>query len=150
MIYLMCGNIGSGKTTFAKSLLNENILYVSEDALCEMMTHNYASSWDDRHWRLYRSLKETAVCEALFNGFNIVVDGCHINKNARKKFVRIANNNGVDIVLHYFESPHWRDRRSDCRGVDLAYWQEVYDRMQKDFEEPTEDEGFVDIIRHIT
>ena len=101
-VYLMVGNIGTGKTTLAKSLINQHTLYISDDLLAPLMTNGRydADVWTQAHFRVYRQLKLCALEAAIRNNFDCIIDGTNISIANRAKYIELAKKVGCYVICY--------------------------------------------------
>lgn len=102
-IIMLCGRIGSGKTTFAMTLQkNYNMVVLSCD--------NYVLAVNDN--LQYRHKVQEAIAEELINlarniwkcGLNVVLDFGFWYKDQRSEIKTQLENEGISVKLYYFES----------------------------------------------
>ena len=85
-LILMVGPIGSGKTTFAKTLENDTSIRISQDEMGRKAYLNY-------------------FMEAIKDGIpRIIVDRMNFNKKQRERFIKPAKDAGYCITI--FEMDH--------------------------------------------
>lgn len=140
----MAGNIGTGKTTTSKTLFGPNTFYVSEDSLCLLLNMNHYGKelWDLEHWSMYNKCKLDITRNALQLGYNIIVDGAHINKQSRKPILYIAKQHNTKVEVFWHKDPNGLQHRlQDNRGEPDDLWKEVWTRFEKQQEDPSLDEG---------
>ena len=149
-MYVMVGNIGTGKTTRAKRLVDDDTLYVSEDLLVPLMTNGRYDPpvWSIRHFNVYRKLKLAAVEAALLNGFNLIVDGTNISVENRVKYIDAAKRMNALIICYVF--PDFdiglQNRFKEHRGQTAEMWKSVSNSLQDKFDYPKKEEGINEII----
>jgi predicted kinase len=147
-VYIMCGLIASGKSTWARKKAKEELttIIICKDNLREMIKAEYVFDYT------YEDLIESIDCftfrKALQKGFNVIVDETNITRSKRAFWVNKVNeynalfDDGVKIELVYFTSKEGNvaRRMGNHRGYTEERWQFVYDGMLKTFEEPSIDE----------
>lgn len=117
MIYLVCGPIGAGKTTYAIQLAKEkNAIRFSEDewlanifvpdapeSLLEQPMQVVGDWATEKYQRCRHQI--WSVCQQLLeNNISIVLDGAAANKKQRDIFRKKADDFNVDFKLHYVTS----------------------------------------------
>jgi predicted kinase len=138
----MCGLPGSGKSTWAKNIVDSgNALCVSRDAIRSMVgAGKYV--FNKEMEPVIKDVAHYGICSLLeFN--NVVVDETHITKQSRRDMVDTARMMSVEpIIVHCFDVDGCIDRRmsGDARGYTREKWKEVIEGMMLKFEVPTEDE----------
>ncbi|WP_375446459.1 AAA family ATPase [uncultured Fibrella sp.] len=98
-ILILIGISGSGKSTVAKQLVQENPTYLRLNrddlrrSLISVPLGDYWK-WDDkakyRIERIVTSLLETAVCEALDGGWNLVIDNTHLRQRSINELLNVV------------------------------------------------------------
>lgn len=142
-LHLMVGNIGTGKTTTAKSLLDNNTLIVSDDNIAMMLGENYPEMWTEKHINLYSKIKLMCARYALEAGFNVIVDGTHMSRKSREKFIKLPAK--VIVYTHTNKDGLYR-RLKDPRGCTKERWTEIWNLFESQYEEPSFEEGMDEII----
>jgi len=146
MLYILIGTIASGKSSWASKQVEHdpNAVIVNKDAIRTMLKSSYI--FDPLYEDLVREIGYLAVCEALFNKWDVVVDDTNLTKAHRKKFIDTIQSrikNLPEITYVYFtECVGNVDRRmaSDSRGYSRTKWSRINEKMLASFEAPTFDE----------
>ena len=92
--YVMVGAPGSGKSTYAAKLAEqENAVVISGDDICEELYGGKAtqSQWVEIHERI-----ETLVSEAC--GMSVILDGTHYRSSYRKEAIALLQSYGYDQI----------------------------------------------------
>lgn len=154
----MVGNIGTGKTHTTDRLMadaayidNKDIKVVSNDDLSTMLANGYYGPdiWDNRHIHLYSAIKGHIVRETLVRGFDIIVDGTHMGKINRKRYIDIAKEFSAKVIVYLHTYPDGLQRRIDnpkSKHTDAEVWTKVYNNFVDAYEIPAPDEGIDNII----
>lgn len=158
-LFLMVGNIGTGKSTTAKRIVdtstntidNYRIKTVSADEIATMLTGGYygPNIWDSRHMHLYSTIKQCAVENALVHGFDIVVDGAHMNKAMRKPYIDIAKKFNAEVIVYLHTYSKGLQRRiANPRSIhtNATQWTDIHNNFAKIYEEPELNEGITNIL----
>ena len=117
MIYLVCGPIGAGKTTYAINLAEkESAVRFSEDEWLEKLfvpdapeglleqPMQVVGAWATEKYQRCRG-QIWLVCQQLLkNNVSIVLDGAAANKEQRDLIRKKASSNNADFQLHYVTS----------------------------------------------
>jgi predicted kinase len=148
--YQLVGVPGSGKSTWIRNhtwALGMNV--VSTDAWVE----NYAAKQGRTYSEVFDEYMPTAVqlmadhvvyCRE--NNLDVIWDQTSTTaKSRKKKFVMLPNYEHIAVVFAIPE-PAELERRLNSRPGKTIPWNVMQD-MIKHFEEPTEEEGFVEIWR---
>ena len=150
IMYMMVGNIGTGKTTTAKLLMDDKTLYVSEDLLAPMMNDGRYDPgvWTTAHFKVYQKLKLAAAEGALSNGFDLILDGTNIAIENRSKYIEAAKKWNATIICYVFldNKLGLRNRLRNQRGQPASMWKRVSANLQRKFEMPTREEGIDKVI----
>lgn len=140
-VILLCGLPGSGKTTLAKQLEEEQgVVRFSPDDWMEDMG---ISLWDNaarevleqRFWKLAQELAQQGVVSVLENGF--------WSKQERESYLMIARQKGFRIELRVLHVPKYEARkRLQLRGMegDSLIINEKLDEYYELFDLPTKEE----------
>jgi predicted kinase len=147
----LCGLPGSGKSTWAKKKVKEdsNTIIVNKDKIREMLRGEYV--FDEALEYLVKIINNSAICCALNEQHDVIIDETFIKKRKRKEIIEelaLACRRNCKIICVYCSSKTGNlDRRMiEPRTYDIKEWERVINNMKKDFEEPTLDEGFNKII----
>lgn len=151
-LYILVGNIGSGKTTFALEFITfggKNIVCVSGDSLRYMIgagKYTYQKAFEP-------ILKQTVldiIRRFMENRLHIIVDDTHMTKETRKGLLSLAKEFNYDAIAFVFSRQTKRicvDRRMkkphDIR--DRKVWEGVWDKLNNLYETPIIEEGFREI-----
>jgi len=154
-LYILVGNIGSGKSTFAQNFIEEKrkkgkkIIYVSRDSLRYMFG---AGKYN------FDPELEPLVIQGtldLLNGFmrtgiDIVLDETNISVDLRKDFIDLGKKYqyyNIALIMPRLLKKTSVDRRMkiphDIR--DRKIWERVWDKFNEQYDTPTIKEGFNEI-----
>lgn len=138
VLVVLCGSSHVGKTTFARRLSErgENFTIVSPDEIRERLCVSFGDAKHEaKVWDIYESMK----CKALKEGRNVVLDACHMSKQARWHSLQGPNGQHKKICV-VFDLP-LQSIRARCLKEKRVSLQEV-ERMWKDFQnsKPTPEE----------
>ena len=151
-VYVLVGVPGSGKTTWIKNQLwTLGMPVISTDNFVE----DYARQQGKTYSEVFDEYMPTAVKlmaeQVVFyreNGVDMIWDQTSTTVKSRKrKFAMLSDYEHIAIV---FDTPEWKElkRRLDSReGKHIP--KEVIESMIKDFEMPTEEEGYKEIWRAV-
>ncbi len=145
-MYLMVGNVGSGKSTRAAHLkkeLGDGTLIVSHDAICRMLNlDGYGPQYfTHKHWPVYQSIKKWIVTTALKEGFDIIIDGSHMTKVSRQGFIRFAGMYAARVEVYCCYNNFGLQRRIDADLKNEESWRKLYTKFAESFEKPEMSEG---------
>lgn len=151
-LQILCGQIASGKSTFAELAAKYGVICVNDDAIVNMIHANNYTLYDEKLKVLYKSVENHVISTALSMGKSILVDrGLNVSIQGRKRWIALANSFDVPceaIVLEDCGPETHAKRRyeSDSRGHSLEYWERVAKVHYSVYSEPTKDEGIEEII----
>lgn len=150
-IYLICGFIGAGKTTFAKKLEERTgAVRITKDEWSIRLIGNdptmdkYAE-WDSKIIGLSRDF----VFYLAEKGIDVIMDEGFWAKSERDEMKKKIGKLGAKCVLYYVECPiEVARKRVVGRNENLAkdtfeISDELFDSYLKYWEPPTTDEGFL-------
>ena len=143
-LYILCGLIGSGKSTWAREKAKgDKTVIINKDQIRTMLEGEYF--FDNEYEQLVKQLAKISIIRALEKGFNVIVDETNITKIKRqiyfgliKEFSSIIDYN-VKVEIMYFpeREKNIENRMKDPKGQSRESWEAVYKGMVSSFEEPT-------------
>lgn len=148
-IYVMVGNIGSGKTTLVKKILvdHPDIVVISRDALRYMVgagKYVFNSELESHIFEAARSMIQLVMQG---EKFDILVDETNISVKNRRDYLDLAEWFGYEAIA--IEMPHLckkicvdRRMRDPHDQDDRSIWEGVWDKFNAIYEGPTKEEGF--------
>lgn len=149
-VYLICGKICSGKTTYAEKLCTQNnavLLSVDEITLALFGQH-----CDDKHDEYTEKAKDYLLnksLELIEKNINVVLDWGFWTKEERKTVKEFFKSRGIECELHYIEisDETWKSRIVQRNNAVLAEETSAYyvddnlaTKFASVFEVPTQDE----------
>ena len=149
-LILLCGLPGSGKTHYAKQILNDTyhedkVIHLSSDNIRKELYGNEAIQGDSIE---VFSLMQKRAVEALNNGLNVVYDSTAMTRKDRAGIIAVCPkfvNIQCDIVWAPIEVCIERDASRE-----RTVGKEVINRMLKRFQAPYYDEGIDNIYIHLS
>jgi protein phosphatase len=145
-LFVLVGVPGSGKTTFARERLNRAVR-ISLDDLRLMIS---GRTFDPRFEPQVSALGEAALDAALANarawGLDVVFDATNVSRAWRARTLRTAERYDIPSVAVWIETPLEIARERNRRRR-FPVPEGVIDRFNTNFEEPSTDEGFVEVVR---
>lgn len=152
---IMClvGPIASGKSTYCKNAACGGFVIVNDDAIVNMLHADVYSLYDTGLKILYKSVENSVVGHALGMKIPVVIDrGLNCSVRGRKRWLALSESFDVpcEAVIFANEGPEIHARRrteADSRGHPYSYWLRTAQVHQKDYAEPTREEGFSAIHR---
>lgn len=149
-IIVLIGNIGSGKTTYARKLAAQGYRIVSRDALRYMIGGGTYTFNEETEPIIILSARRMATL-LVAEGIPIVIDEVNVSVNFRAPFLDIAEDHMCEIEAHILPKIN-RDEAVDNRMIDPhdtpdeKLWEGVWDKFDSIYEQPTITEGFDKII----
>ena len=142
---MLVGIPGSGKSTYAKWLLNKNTKLFSSDAIRKELWGD--ENTQQEHFKVF-SLMQERTLEALKNGYNVIYDATNLTRKSRRGVLSVLPayiRKECVIVWAPVEACIARDAERE-----RVVGQEVIMTMLKRFEAPFYDEGFDEIKMYIS
>lgn len=136
-MYIMCGLPGSGKSTYARKMVEKNrsTIIINKDAIRTMINGVYRFE-NDRE----PIVKE--IVHSIIKGLNlqvdIIIDETNIKQEKRQNLVFIAHQYGYTPMIVYCKGngKNLENRMTEPRGYTEKEWSDVIEKMKADFEEP--------------
>ncbi len=151
IVYVICGFIGAGKTTFAKKLEEKTgAVRITKDEWSISIIGNdptidgYAE-WDTKIIELSRNV----AFQLAEKGIDVIMDEGFWEKETRDKMKRRIEAIGAQVVLYYLDTPieTMRERvvgrNNNLTKESFKISREMLDNYLKYWEPPTEDEDYV-------
>jgi len=159
-VYINIGFPGSGKSTYSKKSAkeNEHVVIINRDAFRTMIKDEYTFNF--RYEPFIKDATNKSIQEALKYGLDIIVDETHIKSDRRKEIIQTVRDyeasfglindewGRTKIIYRWFDETErcLENRMMEARGYDISKWAMVINGMKKNFEPPTEDEGYDEIV----
>ena len=155
-VYILCGHIASGKSTWAEQVANNNdkTIIVCRDDLRRMLKGKYV--YEKKVNDFVRVLADDIILSALQKGFNVIIDEVNITKTKRAHWINLIREYNIMYVPHHLNAPlrvnieiiHFTNTKgnverrmaADSRGVSKERWKSTFESMCKDFVVPSVDE----------
>jgi predicted kinase len=151
IVYLICGFIGAGKTTFAKKLEEKtgavrvtkdewSIRFIGNDPTID----GYAE-WDRKIIGLSRDVAFYLAEKRI----DVIMDEGFWEKETRDEMRRRADAIGAKVVMYYLETPietireRVVGRNNNLTGDSFKISREMLDNYLKQWQPPSEDEDYV-------
>lgn len=141
----LIGVPGSGKSTWlAQQGELENTMAISTDDIISQIAHEYEMTYDEAFWDLtkfaekvmWRSLEDSAYFED-----HIIIDRTNLSRKSRARFIKFLQGYEFEaVVFPTPESEEWNRRLNSRPGKTIPL--NVLQSMAKNFDEPSEAEGF--------
>lgn len=150
-VYLLCGFIGAGKTTFAKKLEERTgAVRITKDEWSISLIGNdpaingYAE-WDIKITELSRNV----AFQLVEKGIDVIIDEGFWEKETRDEMKRRIREIGAKEVLYYLDTPtemireRVAGRSNSLTRESFKISREMLDNYLQYWEPPTEDEGYI-------
>jgi len=142
-IYITCGLVGSGKSTWAKSIAikEKNTVIVCRDDIRTMLKKEYI--YDKDIEGLVKHITCQIIVSSLMRGYDIIIDETNIKKDTRKLWLNVTAFPKIietSIMLFPESKNNLENRMKDPRGYSRDKWEKVIEGMKNSFECPTIDE----------
>ncbi len=146
-LYITVGCPASGKSTYVKNYVDDNKqngMYLSSDELRAKFGSGESDQTCTNQVFSYIKQKINEILQDKNDGY-LIIDATSINKKNRREYIELAKKNKSKIVAWVFE----RNRdilidRNKNRDRVVPIW--VIDRMISQYEKPSVDEGFDEVI----
>ena len=152
ILYILVGNIGSGKTTWVKKNIKKlNAIILSRDSLRYML--GGGEYLFDVELEPFVFKAEKANLKIFLNTKrNIVIDEVGIFIKSRKPYILLAKKYGYKIVAISFpilpkKISVRRRLRNNHGNQEKKIWEIVWTRFNNRYEIPTKKEGFGKVIK---
>jgi len=152
-LVLLVANIGEGKSTLAKQYQEKGYVVISKDGLRYVIgagNYVYKQEYEPIIWETELSMLESFMDI----GANIVIDSICVGKSMRARYISFAKIYGYKIKCHILPQLTMKeavDRRmqNPHQQNDKSMWESTWFKFQSQYQEPTLDEGFDEIIRAV-
>lgn len=141
-LIMMVGIPGSGKSTYAKKLEDENNIVLSTDAIRGEVYGDEAIQKD--HKQIYQLLFSRAK-QALAKGKNVILDATYSNIYDRQRTLDAFSDLNLYRVAIVISTP-LKECLKRNKNRDRVVEEDVIRRYYNGFEFPTKNEGFDEII----
>ena len=145
-LYIMCGLSGSGKSTIATQIANENpnTIIVSSDEIREELTGNYE---DQEHNEEVFKIFHDRIRKNLENKKNVIADATNITMKSRRAIMMKVHGLNIRKVCVIVPKP-FEQCKEDNLHREHPVPEFVLDKQIRKFQIPFKEEGFDEIIFH--
>lgn len=145
-IYLICGFIGAGKTTYSQKLAGDiNAVHLNPDEFCMKLftPQEYETNWDKCFSQTVNMLWEKAA-EFAREDKNVVFDLGFWSKKERQQACQKAEKLGFVPVIYYVYAPDdvLKKRISTRKGIIAEQNLKNFNKIKELFEAPSDDEFY--------
>jgi predicted kinase len=150
-IYLICGFIGAGKTTFAKKLEEKTgAMKITKDEWSIRLigndpTINGYAEWDRKIIDLSRDI----AFQLAEKGIDVIMDEGFWEKETRDEMRKRADVIGAKVVMYYLDTPietireRVVGRNNNLTGDAFHISEELFEGYLKYWQPPTKDEDYI-------
>ena len=151
---VLIGNIGDGKSTWAKNYVKEHpgTVIVNKDSIREMLLGEY--KYDKAYEPLVHETSYACATFALTSGFDVILDETNINVMQRTKLIGDINRAFmrpflIQYVLFARSEEGLRRRLQEPRGYAAEKWTEVWNNFNALYEAPDQTKEKFDFLEEI-
>lgn len=150
ILLVLVGNIGSGKSTFTKALVEKDFVVISRDSLRYAIgAGRYICT--PKYEPTIHQLHVTLLNNFMRLGSNIVIDSTNISRVARKNYIEEGHENNYKVIAielpRYSKEVSVTRRLSQNHGtVSGTHWEDIWERFNNRYQSPTKEEGFDHVI----
>jgi len=165
-VYILCGNVGTGKTTYRNELIEtlspNKYVIINNDNILLSFNGIYPINYREFHANLLKAMRELLYREWSYEANRcymcnekppfLIIDNMNHYSSLREeliKKVRALCNDSVKITIVNFgkgDEISLKRRIEDSRDLSEERWVEVFNKVQKEWQEPNEKEGYDFII----
>lgn len=151
-VYIICGFIGAGKTTFSKKLAKETgAIHITKDEWMVRIFGNKAptmeqfSKWDENVAKLARDF----AFKLVEHGVDVILDEGYWVRAHRDEIKTKAEKAGAKWILYYVSTPldemkkRVINRSKNPGKQSFTISEGMFDSYVKNWKPPTEDEEFI-------
>lgn len=148
-IYLICGFLGAGKTTYSKKLAETTgAIHLNPDDVCAQRyrPEEYENNWEDCFTQTLDFLWKE-ISTYIKQNKDVIFDVGFWSKASRDEAVNKVKKMGGNPIIYYVYAPDTilKQRIATRKGIIAERNLLNFDITKKLFEEPSEDEDFVTI-----
>lgn len=156
MIEILVAPIGGGKSTYAAKRAREGAIVINDDAIVTMVHGGDYGLYQKRLKPLYKLVENQILTTGMLMGVDIVIDRPNYRRRTRMRYTSLAHSFEVDnlhvpcrCILWPWTTPEEsasRRHAHDDRGHPYEHWLKAAKNHYANYEEPTLDEGYVEIV----
>jgi len=129
-LYVLVGNIASGKSTFAQMMSLNGAFVVDADTIVNMYHGGRYKLYDEQNKKVYHKAEEEMIKIPLLGGKDVIISRLNHKRKTRLRWIKLAKEVGSDVVAVKFkwESPEIHAKRRmdhDSRGLTFERWLSV-------------------------
>ena len=149
-LVIMTGNIGSGKSLIASKYAKNGYVIVSMDSIQAMVGGGEYGLYDNEKKDIYHATESSAIVTALDHGLSVVVDRTNMDAGRRSRYIEKGKIFDAKIISYDFglgDIEGFKRRIKNSHGIPEQQWMGVLHYMQENYQKPSLDEGFDQIIQ---
>lgn len=150
MIELLCAPIGAGKSTYAREQAKSGAIIINDDDIVKLVHGGNYHLYEKKLKPLYKLIENQILTTAMLMNRLVVIDRPNFRKETRSRYISLAKSFDIPIscTLWKWTTPEESARNrveKDGRGYSYEWWLEATKRHYLLYEEPSLDEGFLEI-----
>lgn len=147
VVYLICGFLGAGKTTYSRKLAEKSrMIHLNPDEVCmqRYSQEEYENNWDFCFAQTFEFLW-SEIADYIRQGQDVIFDVGFWTKSSREEAVKKVKQMGGNPIVHYVYAPDYvlKQRLMIRTGKIAEHNLKYFDDIKKSFEAPTADESCV-------
>jgi predicted kinase len=150
-VYLLCGFIGAGKTTFARKLAERTgaVRITKDEWLIRLIGHDPTIDGYADYDRRIVELSRDVAFQLVEKGIDVIIDEGFWEKEQRALMRRRIEGMGADAVLYYLDTPidtileRVAQRSADPPKDAFRISRALLDSYLPYWQPPSEDEGYM-------
>ena len=148
-IYLMCGFLGAGKTTYSKKLAQETgAIHLNPDEVCMLRytSEEYETNWDFCFAQTVDYLWQE-IATYIKRNKDVIFDMGFWTKSSRQQAINKIKQMGGNPIIYYIYAPDsvLKQRLTKRTGKIAEQNLLHFDSIKKSFEKPSQEEVFVTV-----
>lgn len=129
-LYILSGNIASGKSTFALAAALNGAFIVDCDSVTNMYHCGRYQLYNEDKKHIYKKAEEMMIRVAMEHGEDVVINRLNHKRKTRLRWIELGKEYGYKVVLVKFkwsnpEVHAMRRMNHDSRGVSYEKWLSV-------------------------
>ena len=150
-VYILCGFIGSGKTTFAKKLEKETgaVRITKDEWLIDLFGHDPSIPKYAEYDQIICEISRGMAFQFAKKGIDVIIDEGFWTKEQRNEMRKKIQSIGAKAILYYLNTPieiirkRMLKRNKKLTKDSFKISSEMFDNYLKQWQPLSEDEGYV-------